>query len=331
METRTVPASPGVRLAPDQRRGRPRAVLLAKLVGAHSVQGSYRALWGYAFISPWLVGLAVFVAGPIIASFYLSFTEYDILSPPRFTGLRNYVYALTGDTLFWPSLGRTFYYAVAVVPLGLLFSLSLAILLNQGLRGTNFYRTMFFLPHLTPGVALAILWVWLLNPQLGPINAALRPLGLGEFPWLTAKETVIPSMIVMALWSIAGGNGMLIFLAGLQGVPHELEEAAEIDGAGPWTRFRHVTLPMITPTLFFNLVLGIIGALQVFSVAFVATAGGPAYGSWFIALHIYNQAFSYMRLGYGSALAWIFVVIVLTLTLINFALSRRWVFYRGGS
>ncbi len=304
--------------------------LLARIVGAPSPAMARKALWGYLFIAPWVLGLLFFIAGPIVASFYLSFTEYDILSAPKFLGLQNYAYALTGDELFWPSLGRTFYYAVAVVPLGLAASLILAIILNQGLKGTNIYRTLFFLPHLTPAVAMGILWLWLLHPTLGPVNAGLAKVGLGGFPWLTDRNTVIPSMIMMALWTTAGGNAMLIFLAGLQGVPKELEEAAQIDGAGVWARFRNVTLPMITPTLFFNLVLGIIGALQVFTVAFVATAGGPSYGSWFLALHIYQQAFTYMRLGYGSALAWIFVVIVLVLTLINFATSRRWVFYRGG-
>jgi multiple sugar transport system permease protein len=304
---------------------------LGRLVGASTAVGTRRALWGYLFILPWLLGLALFVLGPMVASLYLSFTEYDILSPPKFVGLRNYEYALTRDDLFWPSLGRTFAYALLVVPLGLLASLALALLLNAGVRGTNLFRTLFFLPHLTPAVTMGILWLWLLHPTLGPVNAGLQALGLPPYPWLSDKETVIPSMVMMAVWAIAGGNGMLIFLAGLQGVPRELEEAAEIDGAGPLLRFRHVTLPMITPTIFFNLVLGIIGALQVFTVALVATNGGPSYGSWFIALHIYQQAFAFLRLGYGSALAWIFLLIVLTLTLVNFLLSRRWVFYRGAA
>ena len=303
--------------------------LLTLVVGAQSGQGTRRALWGYLFITPWLLGLLFFIVGPIFASLYFSFTEYDVLSPPRWVGLKNYEYAFFGDDLFWPSLGRSFYYAGLVVPLGLIASLCLAILLNQGIRGTNVFRTLFFSPHLTPAVAMGILWLWLLNPELGPINFLFRQIGLGSYPWLTDKDTVIPTLVLMALWSVAGGNSMLIFLAGLQGVPKDLEEAAEIDGAGRLMKFRHVTLPMITPTIFFNLVLGIIGALQVFAVAFVATGGGPSYGSWFYALHIYTQAFSWMRMGYGSALAWIFLIVVLLLTILNSALSRRWVFYRG--
>jgi multiple sugar transport system permease protein len=311
---------------PRQRRS-----LLATIVGGQTSQGARRALWGYVFIAPWLIGLAVFVAGPIVASLYLSFTTYDMLSAPSWVGLANYHRAFFEDPLFWPSLGRTFYFAIVFVPLSLIGSLGLAMLLNQGMRATNLFRTAFFLPSLTPGVALSVLWLWLLHPKLGPVNQVLQLVGLGGFPWLTDSSTVIPSIILISLATSTGGGGMLIFLAGLQGVPRELEEAATVDGAGRWTKFRHVTLPMITPTLFFNLILGIIGALQVFTVALVATTGGPNYGSWFIALHIYEQAFPYLRLGYGATLAWIFLVIVLLLTLINFAFSRRWVFYRGGS
>jgi multiple sugar transport system permease protein len=310
---------------------RQRRPLLATIFGGQTSQGARRAMWGYVFISPWLIGLAVFVAGPIVASMYLSFTTYDILSAPTWSGLANYHRAFFEDPLFWPSLGRTFYYAIVVVPVGLAGSLFLATLLNQNLRGTNFYRTFFFLPSLTPGVALSVLWLWLMHPKLGLANQILRVVGAGDYPWLTDSGTVIPSIILIQLLTTSGGGAMLIFLAGLQGVPKELEEAATVDGAGRWTRFRHVTLPMITPTLFFNLILGIIGALQVFTVAFVATNGGPNYGSWFIALHIYQQAFSYLRLGYGATLAWIFLVVVLLLTLINFAISRHWVFYRGGA
>jgi multiple sugar transport system permease protein len=308
-----------------------RTPLLAMLVGAQTVQGSRRALWGYLFISPWILGLALFIVGPMVASLYWSFTAYDILSPPYWVGLANYQYAFTGDDLFWPSLFRSFYYAALVVPLGLCASLALAMLLNQNVRGTNIFRSLFFLPHLTPAVAMGILWLWILHPQLGPVNHVFRQVGLGTFPFLQDRDTVIPTLVMMAVWSIAGGNGMLIFLAGLQGVPKDLEEAAQIDGAGAWTKFRHVTLPMITPTIFFNLVLGLIGALQVFAVAYVATSGGPSYGSWFYALHVYQHSFQHFRMGYGSALAWIFLVIVMVLTLINFGLSRRWVFYRGAS
>lgn len=287
-------------------------------------------MFGYLFILPWIAGLVVFVAGPMIACFLLSFTEYDILSPAKWVGVQNYVTAFTDDELFWPSLGRTFYYAGVVIPLEVAGSLLLAMLLNHGLRGTNIFRTMFFLPHLAPAVAMGLLWAWLLNPEIGPMNFYLSKLGFPRnFPWLTARETVVPSLIFMSLWSEVGGNRMLIFLASLQGVPEELYEVADIDGAGRIAKLLHVTLPMISPAIFFNLVLGIIGALQVFALAWVTTKGGPFYGSWFIALHIYQQSFSYFRMGYGSALSWVFVVIVMILTLINVKLSNRWVFYGG--
>ncbi|MCB0085963.1 MAG: sugar ABC transporter permease, partial [Caldilineaceae bacterium] len=199
----------------------------------------------------------------------------------------------------------------------------------QGVKGTNIFRTLFFLPSLTPAVALALLWSWLFHPSVGPINVVLRWMGIAGPGWLTSKEWALPALIIISLWAAIGGNSMLIFLAGLQGVPRELYEAAAIDGAGSWARFRAVTLPLITPTLFFNLVLGIIGALKVFTLAFVATLGGPSYATWFYALHIYRQAFEYFRMGYGSALAWIFVVILLIFTFIQLRLSNRWVYYAG--
>jgi len=304
--------------------------LFAKITGAQSELGVRRALCGYVFLTPWLIGLIVFVAGPMISCLYLSFTEYDVLSPAKWVGVEHYQHALTSDKLFWPSLGRTFYYAGVSVPLALIGSLLIAILLNQKLAGLNIFRTMFYLPSLTPAVAKGLLWIWLLNPVIGPVNYFLSKIGWPpDFPWLTDPKTVIPSLILMSLWSSVGGNNMLIFLAGLQGVPQALYDAAEIDGAGTVGKFRFVTLPMITPALFFNLVLGIIGALQVFTVTWVATKGGPSYGSWFFALHIYQQAFAYFRMGYGAALSWVFVLIVMTLTLVNVRFSERWVYYGG--
>ena len=304
--------------------------VLSAFVGGETRTKIRQALWGWVFISPWMLGLLIFVGGPIIASLVFSFTEYDVLSPPKFVGLQNYRHAFTEDPLFWGSLGRTVYFSVVYVPVALAGSLLLATLLNQGLYGTSIFRTMFFLPHLTPSVAMAVLWLWLMNPDLGPINYALKAIGVpGKFPWLTQPKTVIPSLQVISLWSGIGGNNMLIFLAALQGVPEELYEAADIDGAGARSKFRHITLPMISPAVFFNLVLGIIGALQVFTLAYVATSGGPAYGSYFFALHIYEHSFSYFRMGYGSALAWIFVAILVSLTLINLKVSNRWVYYGG--
>ena len=303
---------------------------LASVVGAKSMMQARDALWGYVFLLPWLVGLIVFWLGPILMSFGLSFTQYDAISAPRFIGLDNYNKAFFGDRLFWPSIIRTFEYSAIVVPVGLVGSLSLALLLNRGIRGTYIFRALFFVPSLTPAVALALLWSWLLQPEIGPVNDGLKMLGITGPAWLASRYWALPSIIIINLWASMGGNTMLIFLAGLQGVPQELHEAASLDGAGRWAKFRHVTLPMISPTFFFNLVLGVIGALKVFSTAFVATQGGPAYATWFFALHIYQQAFSFFKMGYGSALAWIFVVMLLVFTYFQVVLARRWVYYAGG-
>jgi multiple sugar transport system permease protein len=300
------------------------------LVGANSPLEKNQALWGYLFLLPWAIGLIVFVVGPILASAYFSLQEYDVLTPPKFIGLDNYVRAFTGDNKFWPSLNRTLVYSVSVVPLRLIGSLALALLLNQAFKGTSFFRTFYFLPSLTPTVALALLWKWIFNPQLGPVNTALGFIGIEGPGWLVSKQWALTSLVIISLWSGVGGNTMLIFLAGLQGVPKELQEASQLDGAGAWSRFWNVTLPMISPTMLFNLILGIIGALQVFTLAFVATDGGPSYATWFFALHIYKQAFEYFYMGYASALAWIFVVILVAFTYMQMKLSQRWVFYAGG-
>ncbi|MCB0109434.1 MAG: sugar ABC transporter permease, partial [Caldilineaceae bacterium] len=204
----------------------PKVVLWARLLGIKSPMAAQRAKWGYIFLLPWALGLLIFILGPILALAYISFTEYEIISSPRFIGMENYIKAFTNDTLFWPSLGRTFTYTLAVVPLGLLGSLLLAIMLNQGLKGTNIFRTLFFLPSLTPAVALALLWTWLFHPSVGPINVALGWMGIDGPGWMTDKNWALPALIIISLWAAIGGNTMLIFLAGLQGVPQELYEAA---------------------------------------------------------------------------------------------------------
>ena len=303
--------------------------LLARLLRYETNADVRQCLWGWFFATPWLVGLLVFVIGPIIASFVLAFTRYDVISTPEFIGVENFVRAFTDDDLFWPSLGRTFKYALAVVPTGLVGSLGLALLLNQGYRGTNLFRTLYFLPHLTPSVAMAILWKWLLNPQVGPVNHILALVGIKGPGWLTSPDWALPSLIGISLWAGLGGNHMLIFLAGLQGVPQELYDAADVDGAGRWRKFWNVTLPLISPTMFFNLIMGVIGSLQTFAMAFVATQGGPSWATWFFGLHLYNWSFQYFEMGYGSALAWILAAIIITITVIQFRLSRGWVFYAG--
>ena len=289
------------------------------------------AIAGYLFLSPWLLGIILFIVGPMMTSGFLSFTRYDVVNPPTFVGLDNFIEIFTKDRLFWPSLLLTFRYALIVVPLSLVGALSAAMLLNQALRGTTWFRTFFFLPHLTPIVAAAVLWGWIFNADVGPINHWIRTItGSDNAPgWFRDPDWAMTGLIIMAMWGAIGGNTMLIFLAGLQGVPQELYDAALVDGAGLWAKFRNVTLPMLTPTIFFNMVLGIIGALRVFAAAYVATQGGPAYSTWFYALHIYTRAFQYFEMGYASALAWIFFFVLFVFTFVQFRQSRRWVYYAG--
>ena len=285
---------------------------------------------GYLWISPWLVGFLIFIFGPMIASVGFSFTNYRIINETRWIGLQNYTYAFVEDDLFWPSLAITFYYMLVSVPLGLLGSLLLALLLNQRLRGESIFRTFFFLPSLTPAAAAAILWVWILHPEAGLVNYLLSLVGIPGPTWLGSTTWALPSIILITLWTGIGGGRMIIFLAGLQSVPQELYEAAEIDGAGNWAKFRNITMPMISPAVFFNLILGIIGALQVFTTAYITTRGGPGRATWFFALHIYTNAFEYFDMGYASALAIVLFFILLVFTVIQLRLSDRWVFYAGG-
>jgi multiple sugar transport system permease protein len=286
------------------------------------------AIEGYLYLLPWAIGFLAFIAGPTVASLGLSLTRYDVVTPPSFVGLDNYARAFWADKLFWPSLGRTFYYAAAFVPIATFGALGLALFLNRAFRGRYALRALVFVPHLVPIVAGTLIWAWIFHPR-GLINYALSLVWIKGPGWLGTVEWAIPALVIMGLWRAAGGNTMIIFLAGLQGVPQELYEAAEIDGAGRLRRFWHVTLPMISPTLFFNLVLGVIAALKVFAPAFVATNGGPAYATWFYALHLYQNAFAFLQMGYAAALAWVFLVIVLALTALQFWMSRRWVHYEG--
>ena len=295
-----------------------------------SAMARREALVAYTLLFPWILGFVLFVAGPIVASLFLSLTSYNISQPPKFIGLSNFVRAFTQDPLFWGSLAKTFIYALVVVPTGVAGALLVAILLNQGLRLTSIYRALFFLPHLTPFVAAVFIWEWLLDPTFGFINNVIWLVSRTQGPgWLSSPDWAMPALILIAFWAIIGGDMMLIFLAGLQGVPQELYEVASLDGAGRWRRFWNITLPMISPTLFFNSILAVIGALQTFTTAFVATGGGPSYATYFYALHIYNTAFSYTEMGYASALAWIFFIILIVFTFIQFRASNRWVYYAG--
>ncbi|MFH1084495.1 MAG: sugar ABC transporter permease [Chloroflexota bacterium] len=287
------------------------------------------ALQGYLLISPWVIGFLIFTLGPMLASLYYSFSKYSIQRPPVWIGLSNYHYAFFKDRLFWLSVRRTLTWSIATVPAGVVGSLVAAMLLNRGLKGSTVYRTSFFLPHLTPLVAAAMLWTWILQPDVGILNAALEVIGIRGPKWLASMQWAMPSLVMISLWNGIGGNRMLIFLAGLQSIPDTLYEAAELDGAGPWQKAVHITWPMISPATFFNLVLGVISSFQVFGMAFVATGGGPGYATYFYALHLYQQAFQSFDMGYGSALAWIFFAAVLAVTVLQLQMQSRWVYYEG--
>jgi multiple sugar transport system permease protein len=285
---------------------------------------------GYLLISPWIIGFVLFTLGPMLASLYFSFSRFSLVSAPRWIGLDNYWRAFSGgDPLFYGSFARTLAFAALFVPLGVGISLGLALLLNRDLKGLAVFRTLYFLPTLTPIAAAALLWLWLLHPEVGPVNYVLGQVGVKGPRWLGSQEWALPTLVVTALWGSVGGSRMIIFLAGLQGVPQELYEAAAIDGASRWQRFRHVTVPMISPITFFLLVLTTIAAFRVFALAFVATGGGPAYATWFYLLHLYTTAFRSLNMGYASALAWIFFVVVLALSVVQFRLATRWVYYSG--
>jgi multiple sugar transport system permease protein len=293
-----------------------------------------QVFWAYVFLLPWMIGLVVFIAGPILFSLGLSFFNYTLGRDATFVGLDNWIKAFTQDELFWPSIGRTFLYTAFVVPLGVFGALMTAILLNQRLRGTTFYRTVFFMPHLTPVVAATFIWLWLLNPQYGllheiiwQIGFHLTGLGWKGPGWFGDPSFALPALMAVALWALVGGNMMVIFLAGLQGIPQELYEAASIDGAQARDRFWHVTLPMISPTLFFNSVLALIAAFQAFETPFIGTKGGPAYATWLYSLHIYRTTFEFFDMGYGSTLAWILFLCLLVFTFLQFRSARNWVYY----
>jgi multiple sugar transport system permease protein len=285
------------------------------------------ALEGYLWISPWFLGFIIFTAGPILASLYLGFTKYKIGDIPQWIGLENYRQAFFSDKLFWPSLGRTGYYSIFNVVVGVIGSLLAAMLLDKVIRGRAIFRAIYYLPSLTPAVATAILWGWLLHPQVGLVNDLLRRVGIHGPGWLTSTTWAIPSIILISLWGSIGGGRMIIFLAGLQGVPTELYEASEIDGASAVQKFWSITIPLISPTIFFNTILGVIGSFGVFTLAYVATEGGPNYATWFYMLHLYYNAFSYFQMGYACALAWVLFVIVVVLSIAQVRLSNRWVYY----
>ena len=292
-------------------------------------------LAGYAFIAPWIIGFLVFTAGPMLASLLISLHSWSMLSPPEWVALENYRRILTDDPLFAASLLNTGYFVAFSVPLGIIVSLGLALILNQQLPGMGIFRTIVFLPSITNIVAVSVLWLWIFNPDYGLLNAGLRLFGINGILWLQSEQWAKPALIIMSLWGVGGST--IIFLAALQGIPRELYEAASLDGAGQYRRFLHITLPMISPAMFFSLVIGIIGSFQVFAQAFVMTGsaqpgaeGGPNNSTLFLVLYLYKKAFQEFRMGYAAALAWLLFFIILAFTFLQKRLGSRWVYYEAG-
>jgi len=285
------------------------------------------AIWFYIFISPWLAGFVLFTALPIVASAYLSFTHNDPVNwPPKWVGLDNYEFMIR-DKLFWQSLKVTFYYTFVSVPLSVIFATLIALLLNEKIPGLSLWRTIYYLPAIVSGVPVAVMWQWLFQPSFGLINGTLYSVfGIEGPKWLSDPNWTIPAFVIMSLWGF--GGPMLIYLAAIQGVPTHLYESAQIDGANVFQQIWHITLPSITPVIFFNGVMAIISTFQVFTNAFIITQGGPQYATYFYVLHIYNNAFTYIaNMGYADALSWVLFMIMLVFTWLAFKSSQYWVYY----
>lgn len=285
-------------------------------------------LVGYLFISPWLIGFLTFAAWPFLRSIYLSFTRYNIVTPPKWVGLANYEMLLTQDELFIKSAWVTVKYAIIAVPLSIIAGVALAMLLNINVKGIAVFRTIFYLPSIVPTVASSVLFIWLLNPSMGLINRILGVFGITGPTWLATAPWAFYSLVFMGLWGV--GGSMVIYLAGLKDIPVHLYEAATIDGANAFQKMRRITLPMMTPVIFFNLVMGIIGAFQYFTQAFVMTPnGGPEDSTYFYSLYLYKRAWVYSDMGYASAMAWILFAVIVILTGMVFRTQKRWVHYGG--
>lgn len=285
------------------------------------------ALAFYLCILPWFIGFLLFYLGPILASFYFSLTKWDLITPPQFIGLDNYERIFTRDKYFLQALKVTTIYTFTYVPLDLIFGLLIALLVNQRVRGVGFFRTIVYMPSVLAGVAYVVMWMWVFNPQAGLINGILAYFGIQGPRWLLDPKWALPALIIMSLWGV--GRSMVIYLAGLQDIPRELYESASIDGANRWRCFWNITLPLLTPSILFNLIFSIILTFQSFTNVYIATNGGPLDATLFYVLYLYRKAFDHLAMGYASALAWILFLIVLVCTLIIFATSGKWVFYRG--
>ncbi len=288
-----------------------------------------RSLWGYLFVSPWIIGFIVFGLYPIVMSIYYSFCQYDVLRVPQFIGLRNFKELLFEDQYFLSSIWNTIYYTFIRTPLVIFGSLLLAVLVSNAVKGIKVFRTLFFIPSIITGVILSVLWMWILNPEYGFFNAFLNYFGIQGPLWLLDPAWSKPSIILMSIWSLGGGR-MLVFLAAIQSVPKQLYEAVELDGGNWWQKFRHVTIPHISPVLFLWFIMELIFSLQVFVEAYIMTKGGPLNSTLFYNLYLYNRAFDDFDMGYASAMAWILFVITMIITYVQFKMSKKWVYYSGG-
>jgi multiple sugar transport system permease protein len=281
---------------------------------------------GYLFLLPNILGFLVFSSVPVIATFSISLLDWDLIRAPRFVGIDNYVKLLTDDVLFRKVLWNTGYFVLGTVPAGIVLSLLLALAMNANVRGIAIFRALFFIPVISASVAVAMMWRWLYNTDFGLINVALTSIGLKAVPWISSTAWAMPSVIIMAIWKNLGYN-MVIFLAGLQSIPVHLYEAAAIDGANSYQRFRHITVPLLAPTTFFVLVISGISSFQVFDLAFVLTKGGPGDATNTMVMYIYAQAFQFFHMGYAAAIAWVLFAIIFVVTLLQHQLQKRWVHY----
>lgn len=292
---------------------------------------SEETLSAWLAISPWVIGFLIFTLGPLLASLYFSFTDYDILSTPVWVGWQNYQELLTEDRLFPKAIRNTVIYALLYVPLHLITALGVSLLLNEARQAKGFFRTVFYLPSITPAVATAYLWIWILNPNDGLVNRGLRFLHLPVPAWTVDPMWTKPTIIISELWHL--GGAMIILLAALKGVPPELYKAAKLDGAGAWERFKSVTLPMISGVLFFIGTISTIASLNVFTQGYVMfdAHGGPDNSALFVVMYLFREGFRYFHMGYASAIAWILFLIIVTITIVQFKLSKRWVYYEAGT
>lgn len=290
--------------------------------------GRRRLFAALPFILPHLAGFLAFMLLPVVATFGISLLDWNLVSKPSFAGLENYKYMLSQDPFFWKAMGNTLYYTVGAVVLIVAASLGSALALNRNLKGRDLFRTLYFIPNISSLVAVSLVWVWLYNSDYGLINAALRALGIEGPHWLADTRTAMPSVMLMSAWT-QFGFFTIIFLAGLQALPRQLYEAADLDGASPWRKFRAVTLPLLSPTTFFVVVMSVINSFQVFEQTYVMTKGGPAFATTTAVMYIYSKAFKFQQVGYASALSWALFVLILAVTLVQLGVQKRWVYYES--